>query len=360
MATGNHTTVILPTGPLPPDYVAADRGHILISICICFIVLEVIAFVLRTFARRLRKLPFRWDEALVVFSLLSNLTLAGMAIASVTTAGVGKHTIVAARQGYSLQWGALNGSILIPNIYALAVVSSKLAILQLFGNIFSMGIERRITQFLAVIILVHGIVAFFMTLFQCNPPSDAWKTEIRENCLNMTLYYKYNCLPTVITDAIMLVLPIPKVWSLHAPIRMKLGVGFMLFTATIGVVSSIMRTWGFFNNNQIYVDPRWETLDLFAYTVAEPATYFLAICLSSYKVFGRYMKSERMMSFLSKYGVPFSARSYRGFGQFDNDDSKAKGGSNDKQKGVRDFDSVLLSEIERDSRKDNSVTDSIP
>jgi hypothetical protein len=146
---------------------------------------------------------------------------------------VGKHTIVTFMKGYDIHWASLNGLILVPVLYTLAMVISKCLILHLFLSIFTLGIERIITQAIAVIVIVHGTIGIFMLIFQCHPVSDTWKTIDRPNCLNTQDLFKYNCLPVVITDVMMLILPLHKIWTLKASKRLKMGVSFMLLLATM-------------------------------------------------------------------------------------------------------------------------------
>lgn len=150
-----------------------------------------------------------------------------------TTAGVGKHTVVAISQGYSTHWESLNGLIVVPLLYVLANVSSKCLILHLFLNIFTLGLERIATQVVGIIVIVHGIVGTFMHIFQCDPVSDTWKTISRTNCLDLQEMFKYNCIPVVVTDFIMLVIPLHQIWTLKASRKTKMGVSLMLLMATM-------------------------------------------------------------------------------------------------------------------------------
>lgn len=56
-----------------------------------------------------------------------------------------------------------------------------------------------------------------------------------------------------------------------------------------------MRTIGFFTI-PIFSDPTWLNINLYAYTIAEPGTYFLAACFPTYRPLIRYVKSERFRS----------------------------------------------------------------
>ncbi|KAF2688375.1 hypothetical protein K458DRAFT_427969 [Lentithecium fluviatile CBS 122367] len=354
MPGGSQNTVSIPKEKFPPSYYTADRGWVLMGVAIGFTIIELIAFGLRGFARRLRKLPYNRDDVIMTIALICNLAMNSMAIVVVPKAGVGQHTVVTLFRGKDFHFGSLATLIVFPVFYAAALTTSKLAILSLFLGIFTMGITRRITQAIVIIVVVHGIIGTFMTIFQCSPMSDTWKKMTRNDCFDTQALFKWNCLPNVITDLIMLALPIPKVWSLKAPKRVKIGVTVMLLMATIGIVSSIIRTVGFFESGKIFSDPRWYTADLNAYSIAETGTYFLAACFSTYKVLGRYFKSRRVTRLMDRWGLlsqPPAAPYFVRRVPLDEEMQKRS----DSNKPPRGFDSMVLSEIasdDTDSRKE--------
>lgn len=80
MESNSRNSMILPKGPLPPDYMTADRGHLLISVYVCFITIEVFGFGLGILARKIRRIPLGWDDVLIIIALLSNMAMTGLAI----------------------------------------------------------------------------------------------------------------------------------------------------------------------------------------------------------------------------------------------------------------------------------------
>ena len=62
------------------DYMTADTGTILIAVGSTLVVLEVIAFSLRTICHRIRGVPFGLDDIFLLLALFSNLILCGLSI----------------------------------------------------------------------------------------------------------------------------------------------------------------------------------------------------------------------------------------------------------------------------------------
>ncbi|KAF2242501.1 hypothetical protein BU26DRAFT_570585 [Trematosphaeria pertusa] len=353
---GSQNTITLPKGPIPPSYWTDDRGHILITVGIVFMVIEIVAFGLRMFACRLRRAKFSWDDVLVISALLSNLAMVAMMIASVYLAGIGQHTLAAFMHAKDMKFLGQIGLIIVPVLYAAANTTSKAIILRLFLRIFTTpGLTRWTTYLVLAVITLHATVATFLLIFQCSPIAATWDTLVRGKCLDTAALFKWSCLPNVITDLVMLVLPMPKIWTLKASWRMKFGITLMLLLATIGIVASTIRAVEFFHDSdKMFGDPAWYMLDLMTYTIAEPGTLFLAACFSTYKPLGRFFTGQKMRSLLSRFRVVSPRYATRlESPDFRPDDSKER--KQGAGKPVRGFDSFILSEIEREESTHGSA-----
>jgi hypothetical protein len=68
-------SIQIPSGPLPPNYLTENRAHILIGVGVLFMVLNITAFGLRAISRRIKRVSFGWDDALIIPALIFNLVL---------------------------------------------------------------------------------------------------------------------------------------------------------------------------------------------------------------------------------------------------------------------------------------------
>lgn len=66
-------TIQFPKGPLPPNYLTEDRGHILLAVSTAFLGLILVAFALRQASRYIQKTPWGWDDVLIIPALLVNI-----------------------------------------------------------------------------------------------------------------------------------------------------------------------------------------------------------------------------------------------------------------------------------------------
>lgn len=71
-----------------------------------------------------------------------------------------------------------------------------------------------------------------VTIFQCQPVSAFWNRYDRPSTsykcpVNVNQFFNGNSIPNIITDAALLLLPLPQIWGLSLPKTQKLAVMFI-------------------------------------------------------------------------------------------------------------------------------------
>ena len=110
-----------------------------------------------------------------------------------------------------------------PILYCLAAALPKLSILMLYLRIFTDRFSRVICWALVGILSVLAVINVFVVLFQCQPRSKAWNPTEPGHCHNIELHFIWGTFPNIVTDLVMLILPLPVIYRLHAKPRVKLG-----------------------------------------------------------------------------------------------------------------------------------------
>lgn len=65
---------------------------------------------------------------------------------------------------------------------------------------------------------------FFQTIFHCSPIDYSWdKTSVHGTCIDQMSVYRIVSPINVLTGVLILVMPMPLVWGLHAPKGQKLA-----------------------------------------------------------------------------------------------------------------------------------------
>lgn len=165
--------------------------------------------------------------------LILNKTADYQRAAMIHTAGVGYHLEAAwknhperavsfSKSLFALEW-----------LYLAGVALPKLSILFLYLRVF-INRRARIVCFVLIGILVMNWAAFLLaSIFQCWPISNQWdKTSQGGRCFNRETFYKTSSAPNIVTDVVILVLPIPLVRRLKASRVRKLGLSFVFLVGS--------------------------------------------------------------------------------------------------------------------------------
>ncbi|KAF2152521.1 hypothetical protein K461DRAFT_278758 [Myriangium duriaei CBS 260.36] len=112
-------------------------------------------------------------------------------------------------------------------IWVVAVTLSRFAILLFYFRIFVpsvMRVQRIITFALIGILLATALAEIISAFLECRPFRYIWdKTIVGGTCVNINALYRYASLPGVITDLVMLLLPLSIVRQLQASLKVKIG-----------------------------------------------------------------------------------------------------------------------------------------
>lgn len=113
----------------------------------------------------------------------------------------------------------------IPFWYSIVISIPKLAILVVYYRLFpqrSMGIFIRV---LAGVLILHSIVGVVLLCIACRPFRLNWAPiEIQQrSCLDRRGIFLWFSLPSMLTDAVMIFMPLPVVWNLRMANQLKVA-----------------------------------------------------------------------------------------------------------------------------------------
>ncbi|APA06276.1 hypothetical protein sscle_01g010460 [Sclerotinia sclerotiorum 1980 UF-70] len=278
---------------LSQQFLHEYSGHQLMVVAITFIPINIISVSLRFLARSLKRTSLGLDDILVIPSLILCLTLSILAICIIRFGGVGYHIagLAVTNPGKIVIWSKLLFST--PLVYSWAVAFPKLAILAMFLRIFTKGFYRNTVMVLATVSIALAFAVSLVSIFGCTPVSYFWDKAIPNGHYNFNPkdFYLWATLPNIITDVIMLILPQPMIWKLHATRSVKLGLSFTFLTGSVGLVASILRFSQFAQTDPFH-DGTWASVSLEQYTIMEPSMYLLASCLPSCRPIFTHLQSS--------------------------------------------------------------------
>lgn len=108
-------------------------------------------------------------------------------------------------------------------LWAVAIPIIKISILLLYTRIFGVLSYFRYTAYiLGVFSVLWGIMVVFVVSLTCRPLKYTWDKSGEGSCINATVFYIIGSGLNVITDFIVLFLPLHAVWYLQLSIQQKL------------------------------------------------------------------------------------------------------------------------------------------
>ena len=91
---------------------------------------------------------------------------------------------------------------------------TKLSILFFYRRIFATKAFRRITTGAIVLVIAWCIACIFPTIFQCQPIGATWNPQINGTCIDLPQMFEAVTIANLLTDVIILCLPLPIFWNL--------------------------------------------------------------------------------------------------------------------------------------------------
>ncbi|KAE8323881.1 integral membrane protein [Aspergillus sergii] len=261
-------------------FLRQSKQGLINSVSAVFIVLEVVCVALRFVSKRVGRLKLGWDDTFMILGLLFCIADAAATMADVKYGGIGLHEARVRQNDPQMMvtWGKF--IIIIPLLYFTTVVPPKLAILHLYLSIFTHKALRYTCYGTGAVIILNWIAVIIAGLLSCQPLSYFWTQQ--GHCIDINAWLRWGGFANILTDVVMLILPIPVVLNLHASIRLRLGILITFLLGSLGLISSIIRFWEFYVTDS-QGDKTWAASTLVIWAVIEGGIYLIAASLPTYR-----------------------------------------------------------------------------
>ncbi|KAL4779048.1 hypothetical protein BJX76DRAFT_362139 [Aspergillus varians] len=268
---------------LPSGYMDAYAGDELIETGVVFIILQMLFAAVRYWAKRRQEIKTGLDDWFIWPSLVVNIILCVEGLILIPLAGVGSHLVAVEARSPEKIVAWAKGIYACVWLWALAVALPKIAILGFYLRFFKKLYERAISYILMFIIAATFLATGLTATFECSPIRYQWDKSIPGGrCIKVTTFYRWMSFPNIVTDAVMLVLPLPMVFKLHLSWSQKTGLAIIFATGGVGIITSCLR-FAIFYNHDALKDNTWTSVQLLKWTDIEPGIYFLAACMPSFR-----------------------------------------------------------------------------
>jgi hypothetical protein len=121
-------------------------------------------------------------------------------------------------------------------LYYIFVNVPKLAVLVLYHRLFSVRkYISWVTTALSIILVVYTIISVLLTIFACGTHVDSyWNLPLSEaGCIDVDALQVYTSIPNIVTDVLILLVPMPALWNLHVRLSVKIGIALTFLIGSL-------------------------------------------------------------------------------------------------------------------------------
>ncbi|PSR76250.1 hypothetical protein BD289DRAFT_177500 [Coniella lustricola] len=181
-------------------------------------------------------------------------------------------------------------------IYNIALVFLKLTLFFQFYRIIRSTSWHGLKIFnIVVMCLIAGWqgAQVFVQIFACVPVERSWDSTVEGTCQSINVTRTMNIVGNIVTDFIILLLPLPTIWRLSLPKRTKYAVMGIFSLGFFTCIVSILR--GTLNSDETGGDVSWDSVSVIAWTTAELLTGVVIASLSTMRpLISRYLPGFSM------------------------------------------------------------------
>ncbi|KAI0141221.1 hypothetical protein GGR57DRAFT_487590 [Xylariaceae sp. FL1272] len=262
------------------SYSDAYIGWQLITFIAVFTPVQLIITALRFYVRRSRSAGYDIGDYLVFVALLCQITASGIDLGATIQAGAGYHLHYLERTHPEKITLFFKYLVAVSFWHFGTMTIAKLAICKLYLDLFPQRIIRAAVWITIVVLILTPLVCVIVLFAACKPFSANWAPlEIQNtHCLNKEAIFVWGTLPNIVTDVVLLAIPLPVIWTLQMTTKIKIGFSITFAIGSLGLITSILRFIAF-NNTNSFVDATWSAVELIIYTRVEPGIYLISACL---------------------------------------------------------------------------------
>ncbi|KAI9844431.1 MAG: hypothetical protein M1838_002189 [Thelocarpon superellum] len=297
----------------PPPGVTADLEHPafnggrLIIINAVFMPIAVVCVAIRIFTRFHIIRAIGWDDYALLLALFFSIVETAVYIIH-TQNGLGYHLWETTYETLSPRF--LLGLLVSSIFYTIAICFLKLSMLLLYLQFSPAKWYRYVVRGMIFVIVGFAVASVVAMLASCTPLDKVWDLEVTwGHCTDRAKQSLASGSMNIITDVLLIILPLPVVWRLRLPLKQKLAlVGvFMIGTFVFAVsVTRLIETLPLVEPG----DYTWDTVTTCIWCTLELYVGIICASVITYRPFltrympvlwGRPRKQERDTGETPKY-----------------------------------------------------------
>ncbi|KAF9872593.1 major facilitator superfamily transporter [Colletotrichum karsti] len=258
-----------------PENSFEDRSSVAYGVVAFLLFLSTISVSLRLWTRKMIH-QFGVDDWAALLTLIL-IIACGISITQMTRYGLGRHGWALSLDDRILYQRSFFVSLV---LYVVTLAVVKLTFLLQYYRILSVSRMRHIYMVMIVLVIIWGITQATFALVACIPLEGFWDPRVQAKCIpNAHIAWYISALFNILSDIIILVLPIPVIRKLNLPGSQK---AFLIGIFSLGfltVAISALRI----KFLTLRPDPTWSNFDPTLWSLAELSSAITCACLATLK-----------------------------------------------------------------------------
>ncbi|PYH98146.1 hypothetical protein BO71DRAFT_395604 [Aspergillus ellipticus CBS 707.79] len=241
------------------------------------LILSTVSVILRLLCRKITHTKVFFDDYLILVALFFEyaVSLAGVVL---LYNGLGTHIIYVPADQLAVYLKTLaSGSFL----YPLCITFTKLSILALYKRIFSIRPMILAANWVACLVILWCFGVCLIGAVTCIPFRKLWEPTIPGGCIDLPKFYYGLQVPNIVTDGVILALPLRPVWNLQVPRAQKAILLGIFLLGALTVAFDTVRLVTLIRMSKAGNDITYNQVPASVWTCIEPAVGITAACLSN-------------------------------------------------------------------------------
>ncbi|KFY03178.1 hypothetical protein O988_01662 [Pseudogymnoascus sp. VKM F-3808] len=252
-----------------------SKGYVLFITATVMVIVSG-SFVMARMGQRYKSQLFGWDDYTIAFSLFCSIILT-VTINIAVLNGYGMHVKALSHEELTTALGWFYGSQI---IYKVLLGATKSSLLLFYMRIFVGKRFQMMCWACMAVVIAWSVGSTFATIFQCIPVAAFWDKSIKDpKCTDTDAFWVAYAVINIITDFIILLLPIWEIRKLQLPLAQKISLMGIFALGGFVCATSIIRTNAVAASVANKKDSTWTFIPRSTWTLVEANVGIICACL---------------------------------------------------------------------------------
>lgn len=128
-------------------------------------------------------------------------------------------------------------------LFPAACSLTKISLCLTYFRLFPSRTDKIFCYALGTFVTMYTVACLFLSLFQCRPIRSYWDTDVEQKCIDMRATLVAIATLNSFSDFLVYLWPAKPLWSLHLPVKQRLGLIFLFSVGLLVCVAGVLRMY---------------------------------------------------------------------------------------------------------------------